>query len=192
MTRKTEITARLNFPLKRDKVLECILYLTGQGLDLTSYRVVKLLYLADREHLRRFGRPISFDRYVAMENGPVASHALDIMTRNPSCGVDFERLPFTILTRGKYQYAESPNRAVNRKLFSKSDFIILDETCQKYGNWNFGQLYDETHRHEAYNRIWENRKTMADPMMFEDFFEGMENQEDIIKQLEPVASNFRK
>ena len=181
----------INFPLKKDKVIECILHLTTKGLELTSYRVVKLLYLADREHLREFGRPISFDRYVAMENGPVASYAYDVMKGLKRSGTNVEDLPFSVVKIGGRKYAQDPKRAINRKLFSRSDLQILDETCHKYGGWTFSQLYHETHKHEAYDKAWKNRSSNADAMRFEDFFEGMENQDKLIESVKLESGHYR-
>jgi len=43
-------------------------------------KLIKLMYLADREALLRWGRPISTDRYVSMDKGPVLSRVLDLAT----------------------------------------------------------------------------------------------------------------
>ena len=42
-------------------------------------KLVKLLYLADRESIDRFDEPISFDYMVSMEHGPVLSRTLDLI-----------------------------------------------------------------------------------------------------------------
>lgn len=42
-------------------------------------KLMKLLYLADREAMRLFGRTISGDRLVSMPHGPVLSMTLDLM-----------------------------------------------------------------------------------------------------------------
>jgi len=42
-------------------------------------RLLKLLYIADRESLKETGRPITGDRAVAMERGPVLSTVLDLI-----------------------------------------------------------------------------------------------------------------
>jgi len=44
---------------------------------MTRLRILKLLYIADREMIERRGRPITGDRVVAMDNGPVLSNTYD-------------------------------------------------------------------------------------------------------------------
>lgn len=45
--------------------------------QMSILKLIKLLYLAERESLDVFGQPISFDRMVSMDNGPVLSRTLD-------------------------------------------------------------------------------------------------------------------
>jgi len=47
------------------------------GGKMNHMKLIKLLYLADRRALLRWGRPITFDCYVAMPHGPVLSFTLD-------------------------------------------------------------------------------------------------------------------
>ena len=42
-------------------------------------KLLKLLYIADREALLRYGRPITYDNYVSMDYGPVLSQTLNII-----------------------------------------------------------------------------------------------------------------
>ncbi|MEP7246474.1 MAG: Panacea domain-containing protein [Gammaproteobacteria bacterium] len=62
-----------------DKAVEAILF-TSTTAGTTLYETLKLLYLADKLHLERYGRLIFGDHYVAMEHGPVGSDAYDVMT----------------------------------------------------------------------------------------------------------------
>jgi len=49
--------------------------------DHLNYMVlIKLLYLADREALVRWGRPITFDTYYTMKYGPMLSNVHDLIT----------------------------------------------------------------------------------------------------------------
>ena len=50
------------------------------GGRMSCMKLIKLLYLADREALLTWGRPISTDRYVSMDRGPVLSRVLDLAT----------------------------------------------------------------------------------------------------------------
>src|SRR5207249_3792384 len=51
-----------------------------RGGSMSYLKLIKLLYLADREALLRWGRPISTDCYMAMDRGPVLSRVLDLAT----------------------------------------------------------------------------------------------------------------
>jgi hypothetical protein len=50
------------------------------GHRMNYYRLLKLLYIADRESVRLFGRPIVGGRLVAMDRGPLHSAGFDLMT----------------------------------------------------------------------------------------------------------------
>src|SRR3989304_5613958 len=47
------------------------------GGKMNHMKLVKLLYLADRKALLKWGRPITFDWYVSMPHGPALSFTLD-------------------------------------------------------------------------------------------------------------------
>src|ERR1051326_1095100 len=51
-------------------------------------KLIKLLYLLDREALLRWGRPVTTDRYVSMDNGPVVSRIYSLIREEPVPGVD--------------------------------------------------------------------------------------------------------
>ncbi|RLJ18062.1 hypothetical protein DJ030_12675 [bacterium endosymbiont of Escarpia laminata] len=42
-------------------------------------KLMKLLYIADRESFRRYGHPISYDNFVSMDHGPVLSRTYSLM-----------------------------------------------------------------------------------------------------------------
>jgi uncharacterized phage-associated protein len=46
-------------------------------------KLIKLLYLADREALLRWGRPITTGRYVSMDHGPVVSQIYELIRDEP-------------------------------------------------------------------------------------------------------------
>jgi uncharacterized phage-associated protein len=49
-------------------------------------KLIKLLYIADREALARWGRPVTTDRHVSMKNGPVGSNIYNLIGSEPIPG----------------------------------------------------------------------------------------------------------
>jgi uncharacterized phage-associated protein len=51
-----------------------------QGGTIDGLKLVKLIYLADRESMQQFGFPITFDNYVSLENGPAVSTTANLIS----------------------------------------------------------------------------------------------------------------
>ena len=54
-----------------------------RGSPMSYMKLIKLLYIVDREALLRWGRPVTGDRYVSMDHGPVLSQTLNLITEEP-------------------------------------------------------------------------------------------------------------
>ncbi len=69
------------FRIDQTKAIQAVAFLLKQkrATKTDNYmRLLKLLYVADRESLQETGRPITGDRFMAMEHGPSLSHLLDL------------------------------------------------------------------------------------------------------------------
>jgi uncharacterized phage-associated protein len=51
----------------------------GEMEKSTYYPILKILYFAEMEHLKKYGLPLIGDRYIAMKQGPVPSLAYDLI-----------------------------------------------------------------------------------------------------------------
>lgn len=188
----------LNFRPNPEKILELLLYLAHARPDADAYQAVKFFYLADREHLLRYGRPITQEAYVAMKFGPVASTAFDLLNGNPHTmrWAKVKELPFATeqvsrLWKSPLMYIRAPRREVDFDLFSKSDIRVFDEILAKYGKLSFDELYNITHKHYAYTRAWNERGTAkASPMRYEEMVEAGEERKRLVEDIGPVAANF--
>lgn len=188
----------LKFRPKLDKIIELLLYLSHRKPGADKYQAVKFFYLADREHLARFGRPITFDNYYALWYGPVASKALDLLEGDGWVlrEAKIDSLPFKT-EAGKAPngsdtiFISSPERDVNLDLFSKSDIRVFDEILEKYGNLSFKELMDLTHEHEAYQTAWNSRRVGDRAEMFyEEMVEDKKRRAALIEDLDPVSVNM--
>ena len=189
----------LKFEPKLDKIVELLLYLAHRRPNADKYQAVKFFYLADREHLNRYGRPITFDNYYAMSYGPVSSTALDLLNHNPSAfrRIGIDRLPFETeigKTKSGHEttFIRKPRRDVNFDHFSKSDLAVFDEIVKKYGDASFDELYNITHDHFAYLNAWQNRRYGDHAEMFYDeMIDDAERRKALVDDLSPVAAHIR-
>jgi hypothetical protein len=194
----------LTFQPKLDKIVELLLYLAHTRPGADKYQAVKFFYLADREHIRRYGRPITFGNYYAMWYGPVASNALDFIHQNPKImeRAGLKSLPFeteagTVKTKSGKEtetiFIRKPLRDVNRDLFSKSDLLVFDEIIAKYKNASFDELFNETHRHFAYKNAWENRRQGADraEMHYDEMVEDKARRAELVEDISPIAAHLK-
>jgi uncharacterized phage-associated protein len=185
----------LQFKPKIEKILELLLYLAHVRPNADKYQAVKFFYLADREHLNRYGRPITQEAYFALPFGPVASTAMDLIERDHRTmhEAGIESLPFRfddVVSNGKtITYIREPLREVDRSLFSESDLHVFDEIIRKYGDKSFDDLFNITHEHFAYRRAWGRRKpgTRRAPMRYEDMIEEVDRRATILEDIGPVA-----
>lgn len=69
------------FKLNQLKAIQTVAFLLKQKHKTMTdnyMRLLKLLYIADRESLKEKGRPITGDRFIAMKKGPTLSRLLDL------------------------------------------------------------------------------------------------------------------
>src|SRR5580700_367699 len=69
------------FPLKIEKTIQAIgVLFRHDGVRRMNYmRLLKLLYIADREAVKETGRPITGGPLMAMERGPVLQEVYDLI-----------------------------------------------------------------------------------------------------------------
>lgn len=195
-----EASTMLEFQPKFDKILELLLYLAHRKPGADKYQAVKFFYLADKMHIERFGRPITFDKYYALKYGPVASTVKDLLERNAftlqKSGV--KSLPFDIADRDglspdhrQILVIGKPHREVDFDVFSKSDIAIFDEVIAKYGDCSFDELYRLTHRHNAYRNAWSNRGSSKRQLMdYADMVEEPGKRESLLADIGPLAARM--
>src|SRR5947207_11458260 len=79
----------LNIPAPVRKSTQALNYfarLSASGApraEINKMKALKLLFFADRYHLRKYGRSVSDCAYFAMKHGPVASEAKNIAEESP-------------------------------------------------------------------------------------------------------------
>jgi uncharacterized phage-associated protein len=139
-----------------DKALESVLYIAKNAPNPTTYWVLKILYFADKMHLKRFGRQICGDDYFALRSGPVPSQTYD-MVKDAREGQSslFSAHVLNSLRVDKHTNKMTPLRDPDTDLFSKSDLICIDQSIAENGSLSFTELRDKSHD-AAYQSADEN------------------------------------
>jgi len=159
----------IQFLVNKDKTLNSLLFLISEAnrreRRLTQYDLVKTLFLADRAHLNKYGRPITFDRYVAMKDGPVASFAYDCLKPSFDWSVfNLGAAPWHAEKDGrKYWFSPSETKPNLRKI-SNSDQEHLVDALVSVMSLTFGQIRRLTHDDPAYVAAWRDNGGRSFPM----------------------------
>ena len=105
-------------------------------------KLIKLMYLADREAIIRHGHSITGDSYVSMRHGPVLSATLDLINEGPDIGSVWHQLierstdPYVVRLKGKPTFEN----------LSSEEKKIIREVFDKYGQMNRYTLRDLLHK----------------------------------------------
>ncbi|OGY56473.1 MAG: hypothetical protein A2119_00040 [Candidatus Colwellbacteria bacterium GWA2_46_10] len=151
-------------------------YLTKkEGDQIDKLKLIKLIYLADRFHLRRYGRPITNDTYLAMPLGPVGSSVKDIIEFSDFLDEAERKYAATYLGLGGIENTIVSRADVDADVFSKSELEALDFAYNKFGDNSASNLVDVTHRYPEWNKFklaLESKGTTRESMSYSDFFKN--------------------
>ncbi len=146
----------------KNRIIESIIVLISEADRLkksaSQYDLVKSVFLADRRHLNEYGRPITFDHYVAMAHGPVPSTTYDILKGDPKR----HNYPWS---RNKAEQSifnySNHTRDYDCNVLSPSDVEFLEEAFITVKSLGFSQIRKLTHEDPAYVDAWEEDSTRS-------------------------------
>jgi len=154
-------------------------FLMRRGGKMAHLKLMKLLYLADRESMRLFAWPISGDRMVAMPHGPVLSMILDYMDGN----IESLKGGWASLISAKENNEVSLRSEVSLADFdelSESDIEVLDSVWQRFGKWSRWRLRDYTHENCP---EWTDPDGSSNPIGYKDVFIALGKTDEVAHEL---------
>ena len=164
-----------NFDFK--KATQALNYLAMNfGGKINKMQAIKLIYFADRYHLRKYGRPVTNDEYVAMEYGSVGSKTKDI-AENTTFLDKIESEYSTRYIKNPDQYDIQSINEVDMDVFSDSDTEALDFAINNLGKFNQYELAKISHAYPEWKKFekeLESGRGSAFSMNYEDFFKDAE------------------
>jgi uncharacterized phage-associated protein len=164
---------------KATEAAACLLKLRGRRMK--YLKLIKLLYIADREALARWGRPITTDRYVSMREGPVTSNIYTLIVSEPMPS-DQSIWQAHIRTVADWD-VELVSEPKNDEL-SQSEAKLLTETFERYGYRNRWDLVSETHKFPE----WKDPGTSSTPITYRDILRALKSNEQASADLDELKS----
>jgi hypothetical protein len=147
-------------------------------------KLVKLMYLIEREGLLRWGIPLTNDELYSMHNGCVMSRVHDLITE--------EQLPQSYWR----QFISAPfgdhevrlDRKPELEDVSEAERELIREIFATYGRWGRWDLADFTHKLPEYRDTPKGKRT---PIDYQEILLGAKKSDDdvreILNDLEEVA-----
>ncbi len=124
-------------------------YIASKIVPLDLHKSFKLLYLAEKACLGRYGRQFIRDDYIAMDYGPVPSTTYDLAKaargEPRSYGISAEMVDEFKRWIAVDGSLISARRDPDLDELSRGALECLDEVIDKYASWTFNQLTQEAH-----------------------------------------------
>ncbi len=169
------------------KALQALYYIQSASNISDKLSLLKLVFFADRYHIRNYGISMLQDDYCAMTLGPVCSKTYDLIKK----GLYYDGLT------AEGQHLVDENLFCNRDVVSVkntgddylsiSDKEALDFSIRHFGSFSPYQLSEITHAYPEWSRyrdVLDSHVSASETMDYADFFsDPEEGNEYIIKYL---------
>lgn len=136
-----------------------------QGAQIEILKLIKLIYLADRQNMEDSGYPILNDRLVSMPQGPVNSITLDYVN-----GAVEDLGEWAQYITPRLAYSVGSTKVFSREELdelSDSEYETLEKVWGIFGGYTKWQLRDWTHKNCP---EWEDPQGGANPIPHERVF----------------------
>lgn len=137
------------FTFDQEAAVAALLYVAGRVDGLTMHKLAKILYFADKAHLERYGRFITGDQYVAMDNGPVPSMTYG-MVKELGDAAPHALFPHALADTLRVERRNGKHHIhalvePDLDALSESDLLCLDESIARCAAFGFRELSDLSH-----------------------------------------------
>lgn len=160
-------------------IIEALYYILRKLGETDKIKLVKLIYLADKYHLIRYGRTITNDDYYAMEHGPVGTTVKDVLSLDSfNISKSYKYASRLIEKTDGNSFRANPDARVSFDMLSESDREALDFVVEKFGRMGQWKLRDYTHKYPEwyqYEELFTNKLTKRERIDTKELLSTIEN-----------------
>lgn len=154
--------------------------LTLRGGEMNYMKLIKLLYIVEREALLRWGRPVTADRCVSLRHGPVLSQTLNLINEGPTPHAE------SVWVRHISQPADYAVRLLaptDNDELSVAELALIEEVFARHGKMNRWDLVEHVHTFPE----WQDPDGSALPISYHDILKaGGKTEAEIAAVLEDI------
>lgn len=166
----------MSLPFDETKATQvAVMFLQLRGGRMHYLKLIKLLYLVDRTALLRWGIPVTTDRYVSMDNGPVLSRVYNLITDEKPKPVWSK---FISPPMGEYEVEllVPLTEKIPTDRLSRAEENLIHEIFEEFGRKGRWELVRYAHTLPE----WKDPEGSAIPISIRDILEaGGEDEEEI-------------
>lgn len=145
-------------------------FLQQEGGRMPHLKLIKLMYLADREAMSECGFSITGDQVVAMPHGPVLSMTLNFINGDIESGEDGWEAWINDRENHDVAARDRPHGQEALDELSASDLDILKKLWKRFGKMTKWEIRDYTHKHCP---EWEDPQGSSYPITYQRIFEAL-------------------
>lgn len=121
----------------------CVYFALKEGEGIEKLKLIKLIYLSDREFIRKYGDPITWDEYYSLPHGPVCSAALNCINKV----IYKEVTDGYFLMNGNFLVPVSRLEERDLDELSRAEIEVMASVWMVHGHLSASQLRNYSHEH---------------------------------------------
>ncbi|MDA8032469.1 MAG: SocA family protein, partial [Alphaproteobacteria bacterium] len=150
----------------------------GGGINIV--KLMKLLYLAERESMRRYDLPILGDHYVSMAHGPVLSRTYDLLNgaARGQCASQWKEW-----ISGRDQHEIRAQSGIREEMLDRTsiaDMEVLNAVWDAFGGFAPWDLVEYTHKNCP---EWKDPGDSSAPIAEEEIFRALGKSESVSREI---------
>lgn len=165
------------------KIVQAVNFILKKNKGSINYtKLIKLLYIADKEFLRKYDMTISGDFYCSLDNGPILSTVYDLIK---GTGNVHDQLYWdSFFCKDGYDLILVHENKLPTDKLSKAEIEFLQETDNKFRKYSFDQMIEYTHKKELFPEVkWEEAKASSIPLSVDDILKSLGRSDTEIKNI---------
>ena len=160
------------------------------GGKINRMKAIKLIWLSDRAHLRKYGRPILSDKYYAIKLGPIPSKTKNFSEAEGLMSDEvktYRNNNIEPVGQNEFKSLAAPDMNV----FSQSDIETMEKIFATFGHYDKYRLSNLSHKFpewKKYENFLKVNVTGRKRMSFDDFFKDTPESSEYFTESEELLN----